>query len=214
MTWVDVSALTIVLWGAVKGYLSGPWRMAMHLCGLAAALLTAWFLQKPFSVYLHTEWRVDELFVGLLTRNVERSLKTGPGLTVSDLHLPPLAGAVVERLAEEQPVLTVAGGSAATVIGGLLVQLAALGMMFLFAAVLINLWLRIRYCQPQNGTISEWQRLLGLLAGTLYGIVLTLVLCVALDALTILVTSPLLEGDLRNSYLFLVAETVLIRLSL
>lgn len=77
MSWVDLAALTVMLWSAVKGCLLGIRQMVVQLCGLIVALLTALFLQKPFSLYLNLEWQADAFFCHAGFPFYERTAKCG-----------------------------------------------------------------------------------------------------------------------------------------
>lgn len=213
MTWVDLGALTIVLWSGVKGYLCGVKSMVWHLCGLAAALLAASQLQKPFASYLNTHWQAGTFFVVLLTRNVEGLLKTGVNIPGAVISLPPLVHKILMRL-PGTPAATVIANSdnSHAVAAGLLVQLTALVIFLILLAAMVSLVLRITAQRSNEQPLPEWQRLLGLFAGKLHGTMLALVLCVVLDALTIILPSALLAEDLHSSYLYLLTESLLSRL--
>lgn len=204
MSWVDLAALTVMLWSAVKGYLLGIRQMVVQLCSLIIALLAALFLQKPFSLYLSLESQVDAFFIMLASRSMEELLNVGatgsPGL-----RLPPLAGAVMQHLAEEPEALAVFNQAAAPqVVGEMIVRLFAVVFFFCVVALTIFMFLKIRRQQFKNKNIPEWQRFLGLLVGLAQGLLLALFFCVLLDALSIFTVNDFLGQDLIGSYLYLV----------
>jgi len=204
MSWVDLAALTVMLWSAAKGYLLGIRQMVIQLCGLIAALLAALFLQKPFSLYLSLESQADAFFVMLASRSMEELLNVGatgsPGF-----RLPPLAGAVMQRLAEEPEALAVFNQAAAPqVVGELIMRFFAVVFFFCVLALTIFMLSKIKWQQLKNKNIPEWQRFLGLFVGLTHGLLLALFFCVLLDALSIFTVSAFLGQDLIGSYLYLV----------
>lgn len=204
MSWVDLAALTVMLWSAVKGYLLGIRQMVVQLCGLIGALLTALFLQKPFSLYLNLEWQADAFFVMLASRSMEELLNVG-ATGSSGFRLPPLAGSVMQRLVEEPETLAVFNQAAAPqLVGEATMRLFAVVFFFCFLALTISLLLKVGRQQLKSKNIPEWQRFLGLLIGLVHGLLLSLFFCVLLDALSIFTVSAFLGQDLTGSYLYLV----------
>ena len=201
MSWIDLASLTLTLWCAVKGYLFGGYRMFLHCCGLLIALVVAVFLQRPFSAYLNYEWQVEAVFVQLFARNSEYILEAGMS-PVGGYPLPSLAGVVMQRLVPEAQVLPTTGGNIAlTVIATMFVKILALFLFFLIIAAVITLLLRIKSFGGHNQHIPEGQRVVGVLFGAMYGMALSMVVCVALDALTLFMITGFWLDDLGVSYL-------------
>ncbi|MCL4463609.1 MAG: CvpA family protein [Firmicutes bacterium] len=200
MSWVDLAALTIMLWGSAKGYLLGFRQMVIQFCGLAAALLAAVFLQKPFSLYLNLEWQAETFFVRVASRFVDKTLNVGATSTVG-YQLPPLAGAVMQRLAEEPKTVAVFSQAAGSQVAGeMMVRFLAVSFLFCFLAISVSLFLNK---QLKSKDIPEAQRILGMITGLICGLLLSLLLCVLLEALSVFTASDFLGQDLSGSYLYL-----------
>lgn len=211
MSWVDLGAVALVLWGAAKGYVCGACHMFWHVLGLCGALAGAVFLQRPFSVYLLREWQVEAVFVNWVRRSVEGTLPTGSGNT-DGVRLPEVAGAVMRRIGTEPESLEVFGRVAGpSEVGRLLLSLLALLLFFFGLATLLVLMLRIRHYRVRHGDFAEWEKLLGLVFGAVYGVSLALVSCIVLDAAAMFASVRFIANDLHISYLYHTA-TFFIRL--
>jgi uncharacterized membrane protein required for colicin V production len=209
MSWVDLGAVAIMLWGAAKGYLNGASQMFLHVLGFCVALFSAMILQRPFTAYLNQEWQAEAIIVGLFTRNAEQLLKTGTA-PAYDYKLPELVGAVMRWMSNEPDTVAVIGQETATaIISRILVSFSALTVVFVFFVVGIMLILRIRHYRIRNRVLPEWQRLLGMLVGITHGLGFSLVLCVIMDAMSMFRATAFLEQDLSISYLYQAMASIL-----
>ncbi|MBS3898213.1 MAG: hypothetical protein KGZ54_07805 [Dethiobacter sp.] len=209
MSWVDLAALTVMLWHSANGYLLGGRQMVLRFCGLVAALLVALYLQKPFSLYLSLEWQAERFFGRLISRSLAELLHVGATGSF-DFQLPPLAGAVMQRLAEEPETIAAFSQVAASqAVGEMMIRFLAVIVFFYFLAVAFTLILRVGRQKLKCNNITESQRFSGLIIGSLCGLLLSLLCCVLLDALSIFTASAFLGQDLSGSYLYLVTAHVL-----
>lgn len=205
MTWIDLGAVVIILWSAVKGYINGAKQACMHLCGFAAAVLITGLLHKPLAVYIQNEWQARTVFIQFFSQNVDTLLKTSTaGSPV--LSLPPLVGAVTRLLSSEAATLPVLNQDMAlAALAEIAVSFTSLIALLLLIAGVVSLTLRIRYQNLQKRNYQEWHRLLGSGFGITHGLMLSLVLCIVLDALSLVVFSGFISVDLYESYLFQLA---------
>lgn len=209
MSWVDLSALAIVLWGAAKGYLSGVLKAAAHFLGLLAALVLAVFCHRPLALFLHTEWQIESVFVGWIAGNAD-SLQEAWAAGTRFPSLSPVAGRIMSMLVPSADVAAVSTRETAlTVLGAMLGRLLALLLFFVFAFALISLVLRIRYDEARGPKRAEWERLSGLLAGAAHGLLAALVLAIVTDAFSLFTVFSFLRTDLYESYLFQLAAAIL-----
>ncbi|MDW7650893.1 MAG: CvpA family protein [Bacillota bacterium] len=210
MSWVDLAALTLTLWSAAKGYVSGAYQALIHLFGVLTALVAAAFLQKPLTVYLNGEWQVREVFVGYLLQNVEPLQKTAGGAQ-QGIELPQLAGTVMRFLTPEAAIFPVSTQNPSyALVGEMLVKMLALFIFFLFIAMVLSFLLRIRQYSTSHKQIPEWQKLLGLVLGCVHGVFFSVILCVILDTISIVALSRFLQQDLSISYLSRIAANLVL----
>ncbi|EEG76936.1 CvpA family protein [Dethiobacter alkaliphilus] len=201
MSWIDLAALTMTLWSAAKGYIYGGYKMFLHCLGLGAALAMAVYFQRPFSAYLNQEWQAETVFAEFFSKNSQLVLEAGTSQTTG-VNLPPLAGQVMLRLMPEAQLLPAATGEGAlALMATMLVKVLALFVFFVFIAAIITLLIRVKHFGTNWKNIPEHQRLVGVLLGALYGLMLSMVVCVALDALSMLGIFGFLHQDLTVSYL-------------
>jgi uncharacterized membrane protein required for colicin V production len=210
MSWVDLAALTLVLWSAVKGYMSGVYQAFIHFCGLLTALAAAAILQKPLAFYLNGEWQVEAYFVEYLARNVNVLQKTSVSLQPG-LDLPPLAGTVMLYLLPESTVLPVSTRETAlTLFATMLVRFLAMTVFFFFLAAGLTYLLRLRQYGERHHKFQEWQKITGLLFGGAQGLLFSTVFCVLLDALSVISQLVFLQQDLSVAYLSRIAAQILL----
>ena len=69
MSWLDLAALSLVMWSATKGYLDGLHKSFVNLIGVLIALFLAVFLQKYMVVYLNQEWQMETVMVAIMDGN-------------------------------------------------------------------------------------------------------------------------------------------------
>lgn len=203
MSWVDLAALALILWSAVKGYLTGVYHAFLYLCGICTALLVSIFFQNSFTLYLNQEWKAEAIIVNILAKQDSFPLKTG-ALNGMPIQLPYLAGRLTGSQWMAGPVLSVSGEFAPPPLAAMLVRLLALFLFFLFLASVITLLLRIKQYNGKENTVNspEWQKALGLLFGACQGIMLAVVICLALDTIAFILQFGLLQNDLNHSYLY------------
>ena len=207
MSWIDLAALTLTLWSGAKGYLHGAFHAFIHLLGLLASLGMAAILQKPLTAYLNGEWQAESHFVVWLGNNGDIFAPTG---TSERVTIPPLVGTVMYRLVDGEQVLTVSSQEPTlAIISAMVIRFFALAAFFIFLAAGITFILRIKQYHARQENMEEWKRVLGLLFGLSYGLVLSLVMCVALDAISIMEVFLFLQHDLSISFLAKVTSLVL-----
>lgn len=210
MSWVDLAALTLVLWSAVKGYMSGVYQAVIHFCGLLTALAAAAMLQKPLALYLNGEWQVEAYFVEYLASNVNVLEKTSVSLQPG-LDLPPLAGTVMLYLLPESTVLPVSTRETALILfAAMLVRLLAMTVFFFFLAAVLAYLLRLRQYGARHHQCKEWQKITGLLVGSALGLLFSTVFCVLLDAVSVVSQLIFIQQDLSVSYLSRIAAQILL----
>ncbi len=211
MTWIDLAALVIVFWGAVKGYIYGMYFMFLHLCGLAAALVCAIAMHRPLASFLVMEWRAESFFVGFFTKHVEHIAETG--FSRQGLRLPALTGQVMRALVPEAETLPVLSGEAAIgTLSRIIVRFLALTVFFLFLAMVLTLLLRITSYKKESRALPEWQRFLGMAFGMLQGLTLAVLTGIALDTISLFFLTDFLKQDYSASCLYAVTSAVLQRL--
>ncbi len=209
MSWVDLAALTIMLWGVANGYLHGIRQMFVRLCGLAAALLAALILQKPFSQYLSLEWQAERFFVEMISRSMNELSSVGTTGSYG-FQLPPLAGAVMQFLAEEPDALAVFSQTVASqMVGEMIISFSAVIVIFYVLVRAFTLVMMVGRQQLNSKNIPELQRFSGTIVGLICGFLFSILFCVLLDALSIFTASSILGVDLSGSYLYLVTTYIL-----
>jgi uncharacterized membrane protein required for colicin V production len=201
---VDLAALALILWSAVKGYFTGVYHAFLYLCGLCTALWVSVIFQNSFTLYLNQEWKAEAIFVDILVKQNSIPLKTG-AFNSLPLQLPYLTGRLTDSQWMAGPVLTVSGDFAPALLAAMLVRLLALFLFFLFLATVITLLLRIKQYNEKENIVNtpEWQKALGLLFGACQGLMLAVAICLALDAIAFALQFGLLQHDLNHSYLYL-----------
>ncbi|MBS4023337.1 MAG: CvpA family protein [Dethiobacter sp.] len=204
MSWVDLAALVLILWCAVRGYLSGMWHAFLHLCAVVFSVLVSCRLQSSLLVYLDGEWQAEAKLVGFLARHVDYPLKTGGAeLTVrgqSGLLLP-----LMQHWAPERIVPAGTQDAAVRTLASMILWALSLFLLFLVAAAILTLLLRIQKLRKKNQEQREWQKVGGLCLGAAMGMVLSTVGCLVLDALSFTSWMGFMQQDVANSYLYSVA---------
>jgi hypothetical protein len=209
MTWVDLAAVALILWSAVKGYLRGVGHMIMQLAGLMAAAVGALALRQPFAVYLQQEWRAVAVFVGYLTRRADAPLQTG-GAGARDFALPALAGPLLRWLSGEPETLAVLGQEAGKAnLGPMLLSFFAATLACALLAFFSSWLLRVRLYRNGLRSLPEWQKLLGLLPGVAVGWAWWLFCLLVLDAVSLFGPAAFWVQDIQASLLYKIAVALL-----
>ncbi|HZK24508.1 MAG TPA: hypothetical protein VFC74_03885 [Oscillospiraceae bacterium] len=206
MSWVDLAALSIMLWGAAQGYLNGPLTAIIRLLGSILAVLMAFFLVNPLAVYVQNEWQLEAIFVDWFQRTGKAAiLVTQAGEQY--LNLPTAAAPLLRKLVPELAASPVSGAQEALVplLAALAVRILILSAALIFILAVIRVFTQIKAAAASSNQ-PEWQRLLGLVVGSADGLFFALLTCVALDAFSLLVYPTLIQGDLTSSYLWRAAN--------
>src|SRR5690554_6466233 len=93
MSWVDLACLTVMFWGAVRGYLGGLWRALLHFTLTLFTLPAAFSLHKPLLAFLNHQWHFETAFVAWYIRLGRIAPAWGgtggkrPGLSEQAVHL-------------------------------------------------------------------------------------------------------------------------------
>lgn len=199
MSWVDLLALTITLWSAVRGYLCGVYETFLHLVGTGAALLAAVFLYKPLAVFANETWEVEGLFVVYFTQHAGDV----PAITQSTRSIPvfpALVSSVIRFLMPEAVTTVITKDEALHYLAYVSMRLLAFVLFFIFLFVLIRYCFYYKQEPSQIHHFVLWQRLGGLFMGVMHGVVLAIITCIALEALVAFLYPGFLQVDCSNSY--------------
>ena len=206
MSWVDLAALTIVLWSAAKGYIHGVWNTAVHFFITVLALPLAFFFHKPLVVFLNQQWKIEAYFVGWMNRyaqNVLPTTQTGG----QEFILPPAAAPLLPLFLPEAAALPVmTRESLVVLLGTLLLRLAAFTVFVFFIVVFVRYFLRVCQVDGKKPAASEGQRLWGFAFGVGHGIALALLICITVDALCLVFSPGFWDADFHSSYLARIAS--------
>lgn len=208
MSWVDLAALTLVLWSAAKGYIGGVYMSLLHLCTTTVALIAAVILQTPLAAYLENEWKIEEVLGSFVANQVEVAVITF-SKNVSYAPLPKLAAEVIYRTAPELTAVPVAGREISTaLLTQVVFRIFCVGTFFLLVAAVATLLIRIGQQEPRCA-VPEWQKMLGLVIGAFHGAILAAVICIALDAVSFMTIFRIFQQDLNSSYLYQLTGMIL-----
>ncbi|MCR3920942.1 MAG: CvpA family protein [Firmicutes bacterium] len=213
MSWFDLAVLTLILWVAAQGYVSGVSRVCLHFCCTLFSVCFAYILYKPLTVFAQQEWQLEGFFVSWYTNRTPGVLATMSSESYF-LPLPTIAAPALRLLMPEKATLPVMA-SKEIVLSYLSVLTVRLLAVLIFAAFLLalsRLFIRLRYERGKGQPLLEWHRTLGMLVGGAHGVVLAFVACTAIDALTLLVNIGIFQSDFTNSYLARVTSYCLQRM--
>jgi hypothetical protein len=206
MSWVDLSALVLVLWCAAKGYLVGICQSFLHMCAVMFSVFVAACLQKSLLVYLNQEWQAEAVLVDMLLRNADFPLKAGTEQAIT--FTSSLSLRLMLRLWSGVG-LPVAGGqetATASALAVLILWSASIFVLFLLAASIFTLMLRIIKAREQKNERREWQKIGGLIFGIIQGLALSVIFCLVLDVICCTYWLGFLRQDIYNSYLYSVTN--------
>jgi uncharacterized membrane protein required for colicin V production len=207
MSWVDLAALTLILWSATKGYISGAYLALLHLSATTVAIMAAVVLQTPLAAYLDKEWQIAEMLAGFIANQVEVAVfsQSMPFTT-----LPRLAGEALFGMAPELAAVPVAGREiSAILLTQLVIRIFSAAAFFLLVAAATTLLIRIGQQNFRCAEIPEWQKIIGMVIGAAHGVLLAAVICIAFDAVSFMTMFRVLQQDLDSSYLYQLAGMIL-----
>ena len=202
MSWIDLAALTLILWSAAKGYISGAYVSLLHLITTTVALMAAVVLQTPLAAYLDKEWQIEEVLGSFIANQIDVAVTTF-SQKMSFAHLPQLAGEILFRMVPELAAVPVAGGEmSAFLLTQLVIRIFCVGIFFLLVAALATLLIRLGQQNSPNALLPEWQKIIGLVIGSVHGFLLAAIICIALDAVSFMSFFRIFQQDLDSSYLY------------
>ncbi len=208
MSWVDLAGLVLVLWCGASGYLAGVYRAFLHLCAVFVSLLIAVLLQGSLLVYLRQEWQAEAVLAGILAKYVEKPLAAG-GTAAASFPAPRMLLLLKQRMSPGYS-MPVSGGGDAAISGltDLLLWGITIFILFLLIACIFIVAFRVLKLRGQYKPRQEWQRLGGLLLGSVLGLVLCVIVCLVLDVICCAAWLAFLQQDLNNSYLYMVSAQI------
>ncbi|MBS4030416.1 MAG: CvpA family protein [Clostridiales bacterium] len=209
MSWVDLAALTLVLWSAAKGYINGACLAFLHLSTTTVALVAAVVLQTPLAAYLDMEWQIEELVRVYIANQVDVAVTTYSQNTPLIL-LPRLAGDALFRMAPELAAVPVAGREmSAVLLTQVVIRIFCAAAFFLLIASVATLLIRLGQQNSRSELLPEWQKMFGMMIGAVHGVLLSAVICIALDAVSFMTIFRVFQQDLDSSYLYQLAGIIL-----
>ncbi|NLP36950.1 MAG: hypothetical protein GX357_04815 [Firmicutes bacterium] len=207
MSWVDLAGLLFILWGAAKGYLKGAGQVVLQLLLLVWAVPLAYALSRPVALFINDQWFIESILVGWLAQG--QSIETA-AQSFSAINLPPLAGKFLLQLLPPEYVLPVTNSSAALqVTAAILLRFLVLVAVFLLLAVMMRYCLHLYVLKKDGQKKVNDLHYLGLLCGALYGFVLSVFLCLALDGFSLFTATGFWQNDLTHSFLFRASQYLL-----
>ncbi len=209
MSWIDLLALTLTLWTAVKGYVRGAFVSLCFFIATAAAIVTGTTFHPHLFVYLNKEWQAVEIVSVFIANQVTVvSASFSQGSTVE--FLPPLAERALLRIAPELAVVYVVGReSPNALLSNLAIRFFCVAALFVIASAFGSLLIRINKQKAGNSIFGEKYKVIGLTIGMIHGVLISVIVCIVLDAVSCIALFVFLQQDLRGSYLYQISVALI-----
>lgn len=197
MSWVDLAALSIMLWRVISGCLGGLRTTGFSLAAQLFSLLAAASLNSSLTVFANKEWQAETVLARYLARL--------PGEAIGVFSPAPdpygLLWEMRRSLAPRLALPVTAQNDPASLIAGLLVWTMSQAALFLLGLGVAAVIQKNMACRQNGPAGPERRKVAAFMVSVCFGLLSAVLFCVMLYALCFLPWAGFLWQDLQASYL-------------